>query len=296
MYKIKINIGLIAVFALSMQGCASLMPGSVLVERNGIEYSYKPSKGGTYKYANSKPLDLSNRTTETDKALAVFGFPSMRNFPPMTFTAEMAWRSQFPEENERFLNGKYVKPESKGTIGLADGAVTAGLAGDVAPLAAVGAATVLSGDRMAFRDARVTYSHMLCYKPFDAMSAADALKSCWEDFEKNVSTAFEQIQPYSTDDDQHTFWIRIPEQGRAVIKVDHYLAAYAPGYTPVQLGGSKAHVFKFNVDVLPYLKSNYVVEDLAAMLGKTKPKNLVYLITAEADPRLRQDLEPIGVF
>lgn len=296
MYKIKKNIGLIAVFALSMQGCASLMPGSVLVERNGIEYSYKPSKGGTYKYANSKTLDLSNRATETDKALAVFGFPSMRNFPPMTFTADMAWRSSFPEANERFLNGKYVKPESNGSLGLADGAVTAGLAGDISPLAAVGAVTVLSGDNMAFRDARVTYSHMLCYKPFESMSAADALKSCWDDFEMNVSTAFEQIKPFSPENDQHTFWIRIPEKGRAVIKVDHYLAAYAPGYKPVQLGESKAHVFKFNIDVLAYLNSDYKVEDLAAMLGKTKPKNLVYLITARADPRQREGLEPIGVF
>lgn len=296
MYKIKINIGLIAVFALSMQGCASLMPGSVLVERNGIEYSYKPSKGGTYKYANSKPLDLSNRTTETDKALAVFGFPSMRNFPPMTFTADMAWRSSFPEANERFLNGKYVKPESNDSIGLADGALTAGLAGDVAPLAAVGAVAALSGDNMAFRDARITYSHMLCFKPFASMTAIDALKSCWDDFEKNVSTAFEQLQPYSTNNDEHTYWIRIPEQGRAVIKVDHYLADYSPGYVPVQLGGGKAHVFKFYVDVLAYLNSNYKVEDLAAMLKKTKPDNLVYLITAQADPRQREGLEPIGVF
>lgn len=293
----KINtFGLIAVFALLLQGCASHLPGSVRVEKGGVEYSYKAFNGGTFKYANSKPLDLSNRATDTDKALAVFGFPSMRNFPPMTFTAEMAWRSQLPEDNERFLNGKYEKPVSSGSIGLADGAVTAGLAGDISPLAAVGAATVLSGDNMAFRDARVTYSHMLCYKPFDSMSAADALKSCWEDFEKNVGTAFEQIQPYSTDNDQHTFWIRIPEEGRAVIKVDHYLAAYSPGFTPIQLGGSKSHVFKFYVDVLVYLNSNYKVEDMAAMLGKTKPDNLVYLITAKADPRQREGLEPIGVF
>ena len=284
--------------ALTIQGCAMIppipWPNEVGFDHKGLYYSYYEPLGGTVKFANTQPLDLNGLNTDTEKARAVLGFPSMKDWPPMTFTAAMP-RSAGKVEAERIRNSKYGQPSNGQSEGVADGAITAGLA-DAAPGAALGAVAVLNTDTSGFHDARITLSHILCFKPAEQLSKEDALKACWDDYDQNVTTAFELIEPRSDSFWRHSYRIKVPVDGRTALITDRYRAQYAPGYAPVEMGGFKAHTFRIEMIIWPDPKSSYKVEDLAQLLGKTKPDSLVYLLSAKGDPREREGLEPIGVF
>ena len=114
--------------------------------------------------------------------------------------------------------------------------------------------------------------------------------------EQEGSAAFELIEPRSDSFWRHSYRIKVPVDGRTALITDRYRAQYAPGYAPVELGGFKAHTFRIEMIIWPDPKSSYKVEDLAQLLGKTKPDSLVYLLSAKGDPREREGLEPIGVF
>ena len=300
MKECVLKAGLVGLITVAIHGCAFIppppTPGEVRIEHRGLEYSYVESLGGTFQVVNAKPQDLSGRLSDTDKALSVFGFPSMKIYPPNTFTFDMARYARTAEDVAPYQSGgNDVAKPGKG-IGAADAAVTAGLAGDMAPAAAVGAAVVLGSGGVSSKDPRIIMSNLLCFKPADKMSVQDALKSCWDDFNANVSSAFDTWEPASTSFWQHTHSIRIGSTGRARVSIQRNLAYHAKGFSPVDRGGYSAHIFKFIVDINPILDSPYKVDDMAAMLNKTKPDSLVYLISAKADPREREGLEPIGLY
>lgn len=294
------KIGLVGLFAGALYGCAFIpppaTPGEVRIEHRGLEYSYVEALGGTFKVVNAKPQDLSGQLAETDKARRIFGFPSMKLYPPNTFTFDMARFARNTEDVAPYLSDTNDVAQAGKGIGSADAAVTAGLAGDMAPAAAVGAAVVLGTGGISSKDPRIIMSNLLCFKPADKMNESEALKSCWDDFNANLSSAFDTWEPASTSFWQHTHSIRIGNTGRARLSVHRNLAYHAKGFAPVDRGGYSAHIFKFIVDINPILDSPYKVDDMAAMLDKTKPDSLVYLISAKADPREREGLEPIGLY
>ncbi len=294
------KIGLVGLFAGALYGCAFIplppRPGEVSIEHHGLEYSYIEAIGGTFQLVNSKPQELSGQIAETDKARRVFGYPSMKMYPPNTFTSDMARFARTMEDVAPYQSDAKGAAKSGTGIGAADAAVTAGLAGDMAPAGAVGVAVVLGAGGAGANDPRINLSSLLCFKPADKMNAADALKSCWDDFNANVSSAFDTWEPTSTSFWRHTHSIRIGNTGRARVSIHRNLAEHAKGFAPVDRGGYSAHIFKFFVDINPILDSPYKVDDMAALLDKTKPDSLVYLITARADQRDREGLEPIGLY
>lgn len=300
MKKSSSEIGLIGLFAGALYSCAFIplppTPGEVSIEHHGLEYSYIEAIGGTFQLVNSKPQELSGQIAETDKARRVFGYPSLKMYPPNTFTFDMARFARTMEDVAPYQTDSNGTVMPGAGIGAADVAVTAGLAGDMAPAAAVGAAVALGSGSVRSKDPRIVLSGLLCFKHADKMSAADALKSCWDDFNANVSSAFDTWEPTSTSFWRHTHSIRIGNTGRARVSIHRNLAEHAKGFAPVDRGGYSAHIFKFFVDINPILDSPYKVDDMAALLDKTKPDSLVYLISAKADPREREGLEPIGLY
>ncbi|GGH97303.1 hypothetical protein GCM10007363_30900 [Pseudomonas fluvialis] len=272
------------------------MPGEVRVEHRGLGYSYIEPNGGTFKVANAKPQDLSGLLTDTDKALSVFGFPSMKIYPPNSFTFDMARFAYTADDVAPYQTRHNDALKADKGIGAADTAITAGLAGDMSPAAAIGLAVVLGGGSVRTEDPRIIMSNLLCFKPVGKMDAKEALRSCWDDFNANVSSAFDTWEPTSTAIWRHTHSIRIGNTGRARISMNRKLADYGKGFAPVERGGYSAHIFKFAVRINPMLDSPYKVDDLAAMLDKTKADSLVYLISAKADPREQVGLEPIGLY
>lgn len=300
MKECVLKVGLIGLISVAIHGCGLIptppTPGEVTIEHHGLEYSYIEPIGGTYQLVNSKPQDLSGSIAESDKARRVFGYPSMKMYPPNTFTFDMARFARTMEDVAPFQADATGTAMPSAGIGAADVAVTAGLAGDMAPAAAVGAAVALGSGSVRSKDPRIVLSGLLCFKPADKMSAADALKSCWDDFNANVSSAFDTWEPTSTSFWRHTHSIRIGNTGRARMSIHRNLAEHAKGFAPVDRGGYSAHIFKFFVDFNAISDSPYKVEDMAALLDKTKPDSLVYLISARADQREREGLEPIGLY
>lgn len=300
MKECVLKVGLVSLVTAAIHGCAFIptppTPGEVRIEHRGLGYSYIEPIGGTFKVANAKPQDLSGLLTDTDKALSVFGFPSMKIYPPNTFTFDMARFAYTADDVAPYQTRPNDALKAGKGIGAADTAITAGLAGDMPPAAAIGVAVALGGRSVRTEDPRIITSNLLCFKPADKMGAKEALKSCWDDFNANVSSAFDTWEPTSTGIWRHIHSIRIGNTGRARISMYRKLADYGKGFAPVERGGYSAHIFKFAVRINPMLDSPYKVEDLAAMLDKTKPDSLVYLISAKDDPRERVGLEPIGVY
>ena len=297
MIGMSFKLTVAAAIALAVNGCAMIppapFPGEVSVDHNGLYYSYYEPLGGTVRYANTQPQDLSGLQDDTQKALAVLGFPSMKDWPAMTFTTDMP-RNAGEVQAAKIRNGKYGDPAPGESVGAADAAISAGL-GDAAPGAALGAAAILSSDTSGFHDARITFSHVLCFKPTEKLSKEDALKSCWDDYHMNISTALDQYEPRNDSFWKHSYRIKVAENGMASLITDRYRAQYSPGYAPVELGGFKAHTFRIEM-VVWNPRGSYTVEDFVRLLGATKPDSLVYLISAKADPRDREGVEPIGVF
>lgn len=291
---------LLVFFAASLHGCAFIplppAPGEFLVQHHGLEYSYIEALGGTFKVVNAEPQDLSKQVSETDKARSIFGYPSMKGYPPNTFTYDMSRYARKAEDVARYQSSSYKPAKSSQGAGIADTAVTAGLAGDMSPAGAVGAALVLGAGSVGSKDPRIIMSHLLCFKPVEKFNAAEALKSCWDDFNDNIASAFETWESNNTSFGRQIHSIRIGNTGRARVIVERRMTYHTKGSAPVDRGGYPAHIFNFIVDFSPILDSPYTVENMAAMLDKTKPDSLVYLISSKSDPREREGLEPIGLY
>lgn len=284
-----------------LQGCAGLMlpvPGEVTTQADGMNVSYVPLDTGLVLWVNSRSVDLSAQETQTEKAMALFGYPKFSWFPEGGFThlgTTMYVYTDMPIYMQPSYRGPTdLQPQSK--PGSSEALLTAGLGSANGGLALVGALTSVGSD-VANADPR-TFSHILCYKPQDKFDASAALQSCWNDWLGHMRS-IPQMKEESQFMDIIAFDLAIPtsvgEKGHAIMAMNRSRTSYFTGMAPVQMGGFKAHIFH----LYPYVRSGkegaFMVEELVAELGKNKPSDLVYLISGSADTRKRTGVDPVGV-
>ncbi|HHW2312571.1 TPA: hypothetical protein ACUUA6_006439 [Pseudomonas aeruginosa] len=297
-----IRIALTIASAALLHGCAGMRPPEFSTQVEGVNVSYRPRDTGLDRWINAQPVDLSVHETQTEKAMALFGYPKLSWYPEGRLTYKSTAQVAIIE-TPLYMRPTYggpgdLKPQSqRGGPNAADSIITAGLGSGNAGLALVGALAGI-GAAGENADPRTTWSHLLCYKSQADFDASAALQSCWSDWLGQMRSLPHQ-QVDKPGQGSAKFVIEVPTasqgNGRVGMSLARSRTQYFQGMAPVQMGGFKAHIFHFYPHVWALPGSSFTVEDLVAELGKNKPAALVYLIAGKADSRNRTGVDPVGV-
>lgn len=285
----------------ALQGCVGVMlpfPGEITTQVENMNVTYVPRETGLDRWINAQPVDLSAHKTQTEKAMALFGYPTLGWYPEGRLTYNNTVRVAIIE-TPLYMRPSYAGPSDLRPLSASsatDTLITAGLSTGNGALAAAGAVASLGPSGNA--DPRTRQSHFLCYKAQDKYDANSALQSCWKDWLGQMrSIPLQQDELHSMDIVQ--FGLTVPtvegREGHARMALNRSRTGYFVGMAPVQMGGYKAHIFHFNPIVRALPGDPYTVEDLIALLEKNKPSDIVYLIAGAADTRKRFGVDPVGI-
>lgn len=277
------------------------VPGEVVVSFMDTDVSYLPKKNPTFAHANAAPQDLSAVKTDTLKVLSLLGYPSMQALPMGTFSNARA-DTTTANEVAIYLAGNAPAPSDPSASHASDLFVSAGLAGDIAPLGAVVGA-LASNSAYETRDPRAEESTVLCFKPVAEHDPSSALASCMQDITTHITSSFTMQEPLFLFANYLQYKVSFPLSSGATainrLGVYRHMSDYALGFAPVDRGGYKAHMFKVSLLTI-YDRSDdavlYRAEDLGAVFAKNKPDSLVYLLTASPTQKAQDAFEPVGIY
>jgi len=298
------RIALTISFVAALQACAGVrlpFPGEVTTQVESMSVSYVPRQTGLDRWVNAQPVDLSTHKTQTEKAMALFGYPKLSWYPEGRLTYASTTKVAIIE-TPLYMRSTYggpgdLKPQSRGSASTSDSVITAGLGSGNGGLAAAGAlASIGSSGQDA--DPRTNFSHMLCYKAQAQFDATAALQSCWKDWLGQMrSMPAREAELHHLDFVQ--FGLSVPTQaggkGHVRMTLNRSRAEYFEGSAPVQMGGFKAHIFHLYPIVRALPGDQFTVEDLVAELAKKKPADVIYLIAGNSDSRERAGVDPVGL-